>query len=85
MLVAFFISFREGLEAALIIGIIMGFLRKMDMAHNKSRYAWAGVLSAVLLSVASAALLQMIGIELEGQLEEIFEGTTMLLAAGVLT
>jgi high-affinity iron transporter len=85
MIAAFLISFREGLEAALIIGIIFGYLRKIGADHSKNRYVWTGVVTAILLSITLAAILQMIGLELEGQLEEIFEGITMLLAAGVLT
>ena len=85
MIAAFLISFREGLEAALIIGIILGYLRKIGASRNKQGLVMAGSLAAVLLSIGLAAALRMIGLELEGQLEEIFEGVTMLLAAGVLT
>ena len=85
MVAAFLISFREGLEAALIIGIILGYLRKTEAAQQKRRFVWVGVLLAVLLSIASAAGLQFIGFAFEGRAEEIFEGVTMLLAAGVLT
>jgi high-affinity iron transporter len=46
---------------------------------------WAGAASAIVVSLAAGVGLYVIGIELEGQAEEIFEGLTMLLAAGVLT
>ncbi len=85
MLAALLISFREGLEAALIIGIILGYLRKTGVARNKNRFVWIGVFSAILLSIVLAAVLQFIGVKLEGRMEEAFEGATMLLAAGVLT
>ncbi len=85
VLASLLISFREGLEAALIIGIILGYLRKTGSARNKNRFVWIGVFSAILLSIVLAAVLQLIGLELEGQMEEVFEGATMLLAAGVLT
>jgi high-affinity iron transporter len=85
MLASLLISFREGLEAALIIGIILGYLRKTGAAQSKNRYVWVGVFSAILLSIVLAAILQLVGLELEGWMEEAFEGTTMLLAAGVLT
>lgn len=48
MLATFVIALREGLEAALIVGIIAAFLRK----NNKNLFAmWAGVILAVLLSI----------------------------------
>jgi len=46
---------------------------------------WAGVISAGLLSLAAAVLLQSLGTVLEEPFEQIFEGTMMFLAAGVLT
>ncbi|ENU7734499.1 iron uptake transporter permease EfeU [Salmonella enterica] len=52
MLATFVIALREGLEAALIVGIIAAFLRK----NNKNLSAmWAGVILAVLLSIAVGA------------------------------
>lgn len=52
LLATFVIALREGLEAALIVGIIAAFLRK----NNKSLSAmWAGVFLAILLSIAVGA------------------------------
>lgn len=85
MVVAVVIAFREGLEAALIVGIVLSYLSKTGRGAALSRHAWAGVGTAVGASITLAALLQMIGARLEGRLEQIFEGTTMLLAALVLT
>jgi high-affinity iron transporter len=85
MIAALLISFREGLEAALIIGIILVYLRKIGAVRSMSRYVWIGILAAIFLSIGLAAILQIVGLELEGQLEKIFEGVTMLLAAGILT
>jgi high-affinity iron transporter len=84
MLASFLLSLREGIEAALIIGIVLGALRKL----NRSEMApavWSGALSAVLVSLLTGALLTMFGLSLEGTAEQIFEGVAMLLAAGVLT
>jgi high-affinity iron transporter len=84
MLASFLLSLREGIEAALIIGIVLGALRKL----NRSEMApavWSGALSAVLVSLLTGALLTMLGLSLEGTAEQIFEGVAMLLAAGVLT
>jgi high-affinity iron transporter len=84
MLAALLITLREGLEAALIVGIVMGYLKKTGYLSQR-RYAWLGVLAALGGSAALAFLLQRLGVELEGQLEQIFEGTTMFLAVIVLT
>ena len=53
MLVSLLLTLREGLEAALIVGIVFGYLRKIGQAQY-GRVAWAGVLSAALLSAALA-------------------------------
>ena len=84
MVAAALIAFREGLEAALIIGIVFGFLRKTGQtARNRS--AWAGVFSAIAVSIALAVGIQVVGAELEGTAEQLFEGITMFLAVAMLT
>ncbi len=84
MLAALLITLREGLEAALIVGIVIGYLKKIGYL-DRQRYAWLGVLAALAGSVGLAFGLQRLGVELEGQVEQIFEGTTMFLAVIVLT
>ena len=84
MITSILLSLREGLEAALIIGIVMGALRKTGRP-GLNRWLWAGVVSAVIVSLISALLLRAVDAELEGSAEQIFEGITLLLAAGVLT
>ena len=84
MLPSYLLSLREGLEAALIIGIALGALRKIRRADLSSA-VWLGTLSAVVVSILAAVLLTRLGLSLEGKTEEIFEGLTMLLAAGILT
>lgn len=84
MLAAGLITFREGLEAALIVGIVLGYLVKTGHV-NQIRYAWAGIIAAVLVSIAAALGLQFVGASLEEPYEQIFEGTMMLLAVIVLT
>ena len=84
MLASLLLSLREGLEAALIIGIVLGVLFKLKrMDLNKQ--VWAGAGFAVLASLIVAFTLNLLGMEFEGRGEEIFEGVAMLLAAGVLT
>jgi high-affinity iron transporter len=84
MLASFLLSLREGIEAALLIGIVLGALHKL----NRSKMApavWYGTLSAVGVSIITGVLLTTFGLSLEGAAEQIFEGVAMLLAASVLT
>jgi high-affinity iron transporter len=84
MLPSYLLSLREGLEAALIIGIVLGALRKINRT-DLSPALWLGTLSAVGISLLVAILLAMLGLSFEGRAEQIYEGITMLLAAGILT
>ena len=84
MIVSLVLALREGLEAALIIGIVLGALRRTGRS-DLNGYLWAGVVSASLVSLLVALLLRLIDQELTGSAEQIFEGVTLLLAAGVLT
>jgi len=84
MLASFLLALREGLEAALIISLLLGALRKLDY-RNADRNIWLGTGAALLASVLAGLLLNLLGTRFSGRTEEIFEGITMLLAAGVLT
>ena len=75
---------REGVEAALIVGIIAGYLVKIGRA-DRLFVIWAGVGLAVLTStVVGIGIFVMFG-ALEGDAEKIFEATAMLLASAVVT
>ena len=84
MLSSFFLSLREGLEAALIIGVLLGALQKLDRNEMKSTI-WLGAGVAFVLSITVGWILNFVGASFEGRAEEIFEGIAMLLAAGILT
>lgn len=84
MLAASLITFREGLEAALIVGIVLGYLRKIGLSDRRG-YVWGGVITAVIASLGVALGLQLIGAQFTGRGEEIFEGTAIFLATSVLT
>lgn len=78
------ITLREGLEAALIIGIILAFLNSSGY-RKWFKYIWFGTPAAMTVSaIVGGVLFSTVG-ALEGRVEEIFEGSAMLLAAGVLT
>ncbi len=84
MLPSYLLSLREGLEAALVIGIVLGALRKIRRT-DLAPALWLGTLAAFIVSILTAVLLTAFGLELKDPGEAIFEGFTMLLAAGVLT
>ncbi len=84
MLPSYLLSLREGLEAALIVGILLGALRQIRRNELKP-IVWLGVYSAVGVSLIAAVLLSSFGLSLEGTAERIFEGLTMILAAVLLT
>ena len=46
MIAALLIAFREGLEAALIVGIVSSYLKKMG--YRRQAAVWWGVASAVI-------------------------------------
>ncbi len=75
---------REGLEASLIVGIVLAYLAKTD---NRARFKaiWVGTAAAVLVSIISGAALFFTVGELTGQPERLFEGAAMLSAVAVLT
>ena len=84
MLGSLLITLREGLEAALIIGIILAYLAK---TANRQGFkpVWLGTSLAVLVSLIAGAIIYLVAGEFSGRAEEIFEGSAMLLAVGVLT
>jgi len=84
MLPSFLLSLREGLEAALIIGIVLGALQKIRRT-DLAPALWMGTLAALGVSILTAVILTLFGLSLEGSAEQIYEGVTMLLAAGILT
>lgn len=80
----FVIALREGIEAALIVSIVLAYLKQLG-ASNRSRLVWWGAGLAVLLSAAVGTVVFVAGAEFEGKAEEIFEGLVTLAAVGVLT
>jgi high-affinity iron transporter len=84
MLQSFIILFRETLEAALVIGIVLGYLvRTGQEMYKKSVYL--GLAGGVAASILGAFGFQMLAGGFSGRAEEIFEGITMLAGAFLLT
>ena len=84
MFANFLIGLREGLEAALIVAILVAYLVKLDQRSQISRI-WAGVGAAIGLSVLVTVLLVITGSALAPQAEQLFAGTMSLLAVGLIT
>src|SRR6266702_7331402 len=75
VLSAFLIALREGVEASLIVGIILVYLSRTNRTHLV-RFVWGGVAAAVALSLAVAIALERFNISEDG-----FEGLLLLVAA----
>jgi high-affinity iron transporter len=84
MFFSLFVTAREGLEMALIITILLGYLRSIDQKQH-FRDIWYGVAAAAALSIAFGAGLKLASRELDGRILEAFEGFTMIFAVIVLT
>ncbi|MCZ7380476.1 MAG: FTR1 family protein [Candidatus Methanoperedens sp.] len=84
MLASFLITFREALEAALIIGIIAAYVAKIGR-KDLNRYIYAGIIGAVIASIGVALVFKLVYGELQGTAEQLFEGGAALTAAVVLT
>lgn len=75
---------REGVEAALIVSIVLAYLAKTGNTRYFGRI-WAGTGAAVAVSVVVGIILWVTVRELQQPAEQVFEGLTMLLAAAVVT
>lgn len=69
------LTLREGVEAALVVGIIVAVLRKED-GERHLKAVWSGLVAAVVASIAGAFVLYRIAVN-----EEAFEGILYLSAA----
>lgn len=84
MLAPFLIMLREGLEAALIVGIIASYLHRTGRADQVPA-VWVGVLLAIALSLFAGATLLLASAEFPQKAQEMFEAVIGAVAVGVLT
>ena len=83
MLVAYLIMLREGIEAALIVGIIAGYLKQT----GRDRWmpaVWLGVVSAIVICIVVGVALDLTSAEFPQKQQEFFEGAVALAAVGIL-
>jgi high-affinity iron transporter len=78
------ITLREGFEAALVVVLVLSFVNRTGQRADL-RPIWLGVLAAVGVSLVASVGLVLVGAELEGNAERIYEGATMVAAATLLT
>lgn len=84
MLVPFLIMLREGIEAALIVGIIASYLRQTGRGEWMTA-VWIGVFLAGALALFVGGGLEMVSAEFPQKQQELFEGLVGLLAVIILS
>jgi len=84
MLANYLIGLREGLEAALVVAILVAYLVRIDQRALLPRL-WAGVGLAIGLSLVAVAALQITGAALSDEAAEAFAGIMSLVAVGLIT
>ncbi|MAQ32093.1 MAG: iron permease FTR1 family protein [Flavobacteriales bacterium] len=80
----FIITFREGLEATLIVGIVYTFLSKTNM-HEQIKHLWSAVIAAIIGSIAVAFLIISLNNQIGNTaIAKLFEAIFMYITAGLL-
>jgi len=92
---AFFVLFRESIEAAIVIGILLNFLSKtlehdVPMQKKLKKQVWLGALVGLIVSLILGIIITVVYYVLQhnvfaGSAEMIWEGTFMTIACIMLT
>jgi len=84
MLAGFLIGFREALEAALIVGVLISLLYRTKR-ELMAKWVWSGVVLALIASVLTWMIFEIFVGEFSKKNEELFEGLLYLVAAILIT
>lgn len=84
MLPTFIIGLREGLEAALIVGIVAAFLGQQGR-RDALRQVWIGTIAAVVLCIGIGVTLELVSRELPQRQQEGLETVVGFIAVGMVT
>jgi high-affinity iron transporter len=84
VLANYLIGLREGLEAALVVSILVAYLVKSGHADRLGGI-WAGILAAIAVSVGFGALLSFTSSNLSFEAQEAFGGALSIVAVGFVT
>ncbi|MFX0035728.1 MAG: FTR1 family protein [Candidatus Hermodarchaeota archaeon] len=74
-----FLALREGLEAVLVVVILLLYLKKTKQS-SYNKYVYIGAIMAILSSIAFAIIFSMLFGGFTGILEEVFEGATFIIS-----
>ena len=80
----YLIGLREGIEAALVVSILITYLVRTNR-NALIRFVWFGVAAAALFSILIAVGLETVSGDLSGKLEPIFAGVVSFVAVGFVT
>ncbi|MEM2998527.1 MAG: FTR1 family protein [Thermoproteota archaeon] len=84
MIGQFLLAFREGLEAMLIVAIVLAYLARTGRRHL-ANHVYRGIYLAILMSLICGAIVWLTYGALVGPTKALFEGIAALLAVIVLT
>ncbi|MEE9377079.1 MAG: FTR1 family protein [Candidatus Lokiarchaeia archaeon] len=79
LIIPLFLAFREGLEATLVVVIILLYLKKTNQ-RTYNKYVYFGAIIAIFSSITFAIIFSMVFGGFTGLLEEIFEGSTFIIS-----
>lgn len=84
MFAMFLIGLREGLEASLVVSILVAYLVKTDR-RSELKYIWMGVVAALAAVIAVFTVVTILFDQLSFRAQEITGGVMSILAAGLVT
>jgi high-affinity iron transporter len=79
MIIPLFLAFREGLEAVLVVVIILSYLKRTNQQYY-NKYVYLGSILAIIVSIIFAIIFTTLFGGFTGTLEEIFEGFTFIIS-----